>query len=101
MIAGHSEAWIKVLGVGKKWEHTSRVHEMCVNQSVSINPMYKLLKHHKPKVGGDYKTRPVVSSHLGMAYQLNNLLSNILEPIARKEDLKAAAPMLYSRKLTT
>ena len=35
------------------------------------------------KEGENYKTQPVISSHLGMAYKMNNLISEVLELIAK------------------
>ena len=84
LIAGHTSSWIKMLGVGKMWDHAGRIRESCVNKSVSINPMYCLIKDHKHINPGDiFKTRPVVSSHLGMAYSWNNLLSEVIESISK------------------
>ena len=71
LISGHPAAWIKILRVGKKWGHTSRNREICVNKSVSVNPIYVLSKDNKPKSEENYKTRPVMSSHLDNGHVLS------------------------------
>ena len=73
----------KDYGVGKAWNHTKRVRETCLSDTVSVHPLYLLVKDHKqPDADGKHKTRPVVSSQSGMPYRLNNLLDDVLEPVA-------------------
>ena len=46
-------------------------------------PLYLLVKDHKePREDGVPKTRPVVSGNQSLNVHLNNLLAEILEPIA-------------------
>ena len=48
--------------------------------------MYPLLKDHKEVKDGIHRTRPVVSGGQSMGVHLNNIISMVLDPIAREAD---------------
>ena len=82
---GHVASWIKIMGVGECWDHTSRVRETTINKGDNVAPLYVLLKDHKPVVQGELpKTRPVCSSQQGLNYHLQNILSDVVEPLAEE-----------------
>ena len=82
---GHTSSWIKILGAGSQWDHASRIRETCINHGANVGPMYLLVKDHKQVEEGEVpKTRPVVASQGGLNYHLQNLLSEVIEPIAEE-----------------
>ena len=42
----HASQWIKILGVGKQWNHTQRLRETCLSDTISVNPLHLLIKDH-------------------------------------------------------
>ena len=63
------------------------MRETMINQSVLIPPMYLLCKDHKVIKPGELpSTRPVISGCKGMNLNLNDILSDILEPLTRAMD---------------
>ena len=42
----HISQWIKILGVGKQWNHTQRLRETCLSDTISVNPLHLLIKDH-------------------------------------------------------
>ena len=81
ILNGHCSSWASNLILGSDWGHKERARENIIIHSNSIAPMYLLTKDHKGKEGGLYRTRPVISGAQGMSVHLNNVLSDILEPI--------------------
>ena len=70
-------------GFGANWNHSKRFGETAINKTANIPPLRLLIKDHKPiKPGQLPKTRPVVASQSSMNLHLNNILSEILEPLA-------------------
>ena len=62
--------------------------------------MKLLLKDHKPAVNdGLHKTRPVVGANKGMNVPLSDILSDILEPVARglniNDEVVSSENMMY------
>ena len=79
----HTAAWLKITNVGEKWKHARRYRETTINKTASIPPLSLLIKDHKPVKQGELpKTRPVIASQASMNIHMNNLLSEIIEPIA-------------------
>ena len=71
-------------GLGKHWDQVGRMRETMINHSTLVPPMYLLCKDHKTVKPGDLpSTRPVVSGCKGMNLNLNDILSDILEPLTR------------------
>ena len=82
---GHTSSWIKILGIGEDWQHSSRVRETTMNKGDNVAPLYILLKDHKPVVEDELpKTRPVCSSQKGLNFHLQNILSDVIEPLAEE-----------------
>ena len=81
---GHTSMWIKMAGLGQELGQVDRMRETFLNKSVQVPPMYLLLKDQKKVPEGSLpKTRPVVSGCKGMNLHLNDIVSDILEPLAR------------------
>ena len=80
---GHVSMWLKILGMGSHWRHQERQRGTHLEQSVSVGPLYLLVKDHKPcQESGLPKTRPVCASNSGMNVHLSNILSDVLEKVA-------------------
>ena len=80
---GHTSMLIKITKMGEDWKHSKRIRETCINQSVCVPPMYLLYKDHKKTMENEVpKSRPVVSSKSGMGIHINNILSDLTEPMA-------------------
>ena len=75
----------KEFNIGGDWNHLDRVLDKVTSQGCEVPPMYLLLKDHK-KVSPDslIPTRPVVSGCSSMSVHITNILSDILEPLARR-----------------
>ena len=83
VINEHTSAWIKILGVGKSWNHTKRFRETMLNKTAAIPNLSLLIKDHKPVKPGEIpKSRPVCASNESMNIHLSNLMSEILDPLA-------------------
>ena len=92
ILNGHVSMLLKAMRVGEDWEHQSRIRSTTLNDTAAVPPMYPLIKDHKkPGEGGIPRTRPVVAGNKGMNLHLNELLSDILEPIVAlaKENYEA------------
>ena len=80
---GHCAMWLKMTQMGQKWEHESRQRKTHINHSVSIAPVYFMVKDHKKWNGTDpIPTRPVCSAVAGMNVHLSNIISPYLDAIA-------------------
>ena len=70
----------------RNWEQLrthKEVQETCISKTANIQHIYLLIKDHKAVDPFPVpKTHPVVSSHHGMNYQLSNIISELLEPVA-------------------
>lgn len=85
----HTSMWVKITGACKNWNQIDRVRETLINHSNMVPPMYLLLKDYKKIIEGELpSTRPVVSGCNGLNFNLNNLLSEVLEPISKMESVK-------------
>ena len=81
-----------MFGVGKKWSHTARVRSNVISHNGGAAPVYILPKDQKP-LGPDGlpKARPVCGSRSGIDYQVQIILSDILEPVAQSMKDKISA----------
>ena len=71
-------------GLGQQLGQVTRMRETLLSKSVQVPPMYLLVKDHKQVPQGSLPpTRPVVSGCKGMNLHLNDIVSDILEPLAR------------------
>ena len=81
---GHVSMWVKMLDMGGAHGHGPRIRESLIQESCVIPPMKLLLKDHKKlPADGVPPTRPVVSASKGINVALSNILSDVLEPVAR------------------
>ena len=81
---GHTSMMIKIFGIGKAWNHTSRVRETMMGESLSTCPLSLLYKDHKGWTMDQDKlppTRPVAGGHLGMNLHLSEIVSELVEPM--------------------
>ena len=80
---GHVSMFNQMTGLGKDWGQVDRMRETLINQSALVPPLYLTVKDHKTVAEGEVpSTRPVVSGGRGMNIHLNNILGEILEPVA-------------------
>ena len=87
ILNGNCSMWIKMAGLGKHWNQVDMMKETMNNNSALIPPMYLLCKDHKEVKQGDLpRTRPVVSGCKGINLNLNDIISDILEPLTRAMD---------------
>ena len=83
ILNGHMSQWLKISRAGSNWGHEDRFRSVTINKSASVPPLYCLVKDHKKMgPGGIPRTRPVVSGNMGANVHLNNLISDLIEPIA-------------------
>ena len=83
---GHTSSMIKILGVGAQWGHQDRIRKSAINKGCNVASMYTVVKDHKPPDPdtGLPKTRPIVASKGGFNLYLQNILSDVLEPVAEE-----------------
>ena len=75
---------IKVCRVGKSWNHTDRVRETMINNSLAVCPLYLLFKDHKSwswALGTAPPTRPVAAGNTGMNIHISEVVSEVIEPL--------------------
>ena len=81
----HTSAWLRMLQAGENWGHGKIYRGTCLNNTASVPTLSLLIKDHKPVEPGELpKTRLVVGSQAGMNLHLNNLISEVLEPLANR-----------------
>ena len=79
----HCSAWGKITNLGDNWYHKSRVRKNLINKAEGIAPVYFSIKDHKKICEGELpKVRPICSSQQGMGVYLQDLISDLLEPVA-------------------
>ena len=86
---GHTSMLIKIFGIGKDWNHTSRVRETMLSESMTTCPLSLLYKDHKGwssegSGNGIPPTRPVAGGHLGMNVHISEIVSDLVEPMVDK-----------------
>ena len=87
-----------MVNLGSNWNHKSRMRETLLRKSYQVPPLSLLIKDHKVmNEEGLPSTRPVVSACRGMNVPLSDLLSEILEPLAR--DLMNSNKVISSEHL--
>ena len=80
---GHTSAWLKILGTGEAWNHLERIKTTTINSSNNVASMKLLVRDQERKWNdGCHKCRPVVARHEGLNSHLNNLISDLIGPIA-------------------
>ena len=78
-----TSAWGKILGIGEAWKHSRRFTETTINSTANVPSLSILVKDHKSVGEGELpKSRPVCSSGESMELHLQNLISEVLEPVA-------------------
>ena len=83
LLNGHVSMWLKMTGMGAQWEHESRQRSTHIEDSVSIAPLYLLVKDHKEcKPNCPPSTRPVCGAVSGMNVHLSNIISPYLDALA-------------------
>ena len=83
LLNGHVSMWLKMTGMGAQWEHESRQRSTHIEDSVSIAPLYLLVKDHKEcKPNCPPSTRPVCGAISGMNVHLSNIISPYLDALA-------------------
>ena len=81
---GHMAMFLKMFGVGSRWQHQDRFRESTMHKSLDVPVMSLLLKDHKKvEVGALPKTWPVVGANRGLNMPLSDVISDILEPMSR------------------
>ena len=86
-INGHTSMIIKIFDIGKSWEHTSRIRETMLGETMATCPLSLLFKDHKgwhKELGTTPPTRPVAGGHLGMNLHLSEVISDLVEPLVDK-----------------
>ena len=76
---------IKIFGLGKDWNHNSRMRESMLSDALAVCPLWLLFKFHKgwnQKSAKVAPTRPVAGGNEGMNFPLYEIISWILEPLA-------------------
>ena len=87
LLNGHVSMWLKITGMGERWDHEQRQRETHLEESASVAPLYLLVKDHKKYSGsGPPPTRPVCGAVSGMNVHLSNILSPYLDAIADEMD---------------
>ena len=82
---GHVSMLIKIICLGKDWNHDSRMRESMLSNALAVCPLWLLFKFHKgweQKSGKVAPTRPVAGGNDGMNFPLSEISSWILEPLA-------------------
>ena len=80
---GHVSMWLKITGMGERWDHEARQRETHLEHSISVGPLYLLVKDHKSHTGvGPPPTRPVCGAIAGMNVHLSNIISPFLDTLA-------------------
>ena len=83
-INGHVAMMIKVFKIGAAWDHTSRIRETMLGESMAVCPVSLLHKDHKVWTASDGKpppTRHVASGNVGMGFYLSEVVSDLTEPL--------------------
>ena len=75
-ISTHSEAWSRILGIGKNWNQLSRVRNNLTSKDSPLAPVYTLRKDHKAYLSA--VEGPPVSPVCGVASSGNEKLSWLL-----------------------
>ena len=86
-INGHTSMVIKIFDIGRAWEHTSRIRETMLGETLATCPLSLLYKDHKgwtKDLGTVPPTRPVAGGHLGMNLHLSEVISDLVEPLVDK-----------------
>ena len=85
LLNGHTSMWLKMTRMGETWNHQERQRATHLENSVSIAPMYLLVKDHKKYLGsGPPPTRPVCGAVSCMNVHLSNILSPYLDVLANE-----------------
>ena len=82
---GHVSMMLKIFKVGDRWEHSDRIRESMLGDSLTVCPITLLYKDHKGwdmKMGTIPPTRHVAGGHVGMNVHISELVSDIVEPLA-------------------
>ena len=77
----------KLHGIGKDWNHTSRVRESMLGEALATCPLSLLYKDHKGWTSHLWTclpTRAVAGGHLGMNLHLSEVVSDLVEPLVDK-----------------
>ena len=83
-INGHTSMIIKIFSIGRSWEHTHRVRESMLGDSMATCPLSLLYKDHKgwsSNMSTCPPTRPVAGGHMGMNLHLSEVISDLVEPL--------------------
>ena len=75
---------LKILLVGKNWDHEDRHRAAMINHSLAVCPFYLLFKDHKGwegHMGGPPPTRGIASANSGQNVHMSEIISLIVEPI--------------------
>lgn len=81
---GHCSMMIKILGIGKAWDHSNRVRETMLGEAMATCPLSLLYKDHRgwtKDQGTVPPTRPIAGGHLGMNLYLSEIVSELVEPL--------------------
>ena len=84
---GHTSMMIKIFNIGRTWEHTHRIRESMLGETMATCPLSLLYKDHKgwaSHMGTCPPTRPVVSGNMGMNIHLSEVVSDLIEPLVDK-----------------
>ena len=85
LLNGHVSMWLKITKMGEKWNHQERQRATHMENSVSVAPLYLLIKDHKKYNGsGPPPTRPVCGAISGMNVHFSNILSPYLDALANE-----------------
>ena len=85
ILNGHTSMWCKMTGLGSNWGQEARMRETLINHTVQVPTMSLLVKDHKDVPEGALPpTRPVVSGCSSMNRNISDILSEVLEPVARQ-----------------
>ena len=80
---GHCALWLKMTQMAQNWDHKTRQRKTHIDHSVSIAPVYFMVKDHRKWNGTDpIPTCPVCSAVAGMNVHLSNIISPYLDAIA-------------------
>ena len=75
---------IKMFNIGGNWDHTDRIRETMLGETLAVCPVSLLFKDHKnwtKDSGSVPPTRHVAGGHKGMNLHLSEIISDILEPL--------------------
>ena len=76
----------KVFTIGESHKHLYRIRSLKITMSLSVAPLYLLFKDHKGwslETGGPPPSRPVVSAGGGQNDHMSEIISHVLEPVAK------------------